>query len=344
MNNVTPERKERVMKSLAVFGLFGIIIFIAWVSVQIVSIFPTAIQSLASLADSVYTYNPKAPKDIVITPTTEPVTSGTKTTLHWEQPYKNGMYTFTYKCLEGVAVEIATSDSAFSQAECDKKYNLGSVNHADIVVHSEKQAEINFDYTLSYFKTNATKESVSTDNSFIVWNSRFTEGATPTTPEVTVNDEVITPALPTPTVTTPKPAHPIVTAPTYTFTYLPVSDSKGFTDLVVTYLGIGQKNSAGQFVNNGLLYKDVAGAIQFSVQNIGTKTSADWTFATKLPGDVAYTSTNQAPLKPNEKATLLIAFPAVTDTDLQKFSIEVKVSDDKNLKNNSIAWSTVVLK
>ena len=157
MNNVTPERKESVLKSLALIGLFGIVIFIAWVSVQIVSIFPTALQSLASIAETVYTYNPNTLKDITITPTTEPIISGTKHTLRWEQPYKNGMYSFTYKCRDGISVEIATSESNFTEAECEKKYNLGTVNNADIVINSEKQAEVDFDYTLSYFKTNATK-------------------------------------------------------------------------------------------------------------------------------------------------------------------------------------------
>jgi len=344
MNNVTPERKERVLKSLAVFGLFCIIIFIAWASVRIISVFPAAIQSLASLADTVYTYNPKPPKDIVIVSVTDPISSGSTHTLQWEQPYKTGQYTFSYQCRDGVAVELVTSENNFTEVECDKKYNLGSVNHADIVINSEKQAEVDFDYTLSYFKTNATKESVSTNASFTVINNRFAEDAAPVVPEVTVNDEELTPAAPAPVTPTKPTVRPVVTTPTYTYTYIPVSDEKGFTDLKITYLGIGQKNSSGTFINNGLLYRNVPGAIQFSVQNMGTKTSKAWTFAAELPGNVSYTSTSQSPLKPNEKATLVIAFPAVTEIELQNFSIIVTVSDDTNRTNNSLSWTSVVIK
>lgn len=363
MNNVTPERKERILKSLAVLGLFGIIIFIAWVSVRIVSIFPSALQSLASLADTVYTYNPKAMKDIVIIPTTTPIVSGTTHTLRWEQQYANGQYTFSYQCRDGVAAEIATGENIFVEAECNKNYTLGAVNQADIIIHSEKQKEINFDYTLLYFKTNATKESISASDSFIVVNNRFTEGdvpkvvitedvitststtATSSTTTTTATTSVTTTATSSTPVTPPKtPASPIVTNQTYTYSYLPESDPKGFTDLVVTYLGIGVKNSAGQFINNGKLYENVAGAIQFSVKNIGTKTSSDWTFATKLPGDNSFTSTRQNPLKPNEKATFVAAFPAIAETDLQKFSVAIKVSNDTDSTNNSISWTTAVQK
>jgi hypothetical protein len=66
MNTDTQSQKERVIKSLAILGLLGLIIIIAWGSVQAVKYFPTAVQSLASLADSVYNYDVhKAPAIIL---------------------------------------------------------------------------------------------------------------------------------------------------------------------------------------------------------------------------------------------------------------------------------------
>lgn len=347
MNHVTPERKERVLKSLAVFGLLGIVVFIAWVSIQIVAVFPAAVQSLATLAETVYTYNPNTPGTISITPTTSTISSGTAHTLHWKQPLTTGTYTFKYNCHDGVAVEIATSENTYTEAECNKKYTLGAVNQAEIFVYSEKQAEVQFEYTLGYFKTNAIEESMSAQDSFTVRNDRLAEGVQPESPApiVTPEDKVPAPEPDTTTPTTPTkvPTLPPTTEPTYTYSYIPVSDAKGFTDLSITYLGIGQKNSAGKFINNGLLFKGVAGAIQFSVKNTGTKTSADWSFTAKLPGAVSYKTITQSPLKPNERATFIVAFPAVLETELQKFSVTVTTEDDSDQQNNTITGSTIVL-
>ena len=58
MENVTPEKKQPVIKGLAVAGLFAIIILSAWLAIQIVKVLPTAIDSLASIANSVYNHNP----------------------------------------------------------------------------------------------------------------------------------------------------------------------------------------------------------------------------------------------------------------------------------------------
>lgn len=344
MTNVTPERKQNVLKTLALFGLLGIIIFIAWLSVQIVSVFPSAVTSLASLADSVYSYDPRSVKDIEAQPVAGPVTSGDAFTLVWKQPLKTGSYTLAYRCAEGVSVEIKTDESTFTGAECEKSYNLGAVDSAVVVVTSEKLYEVDFGYTLAYQKVNATENTTSKDFMVTVQNPRLSPQ---TETEVTVNDEPITPSTPaeeTPTKPT-TPVTPGVPTTTYEYTYaIPVSNPNGTTDLVVSFKGIGSVNAAGLFTNTGVLREGTAGAIQFTVHNIGTRTSEDWTFAAELPGGLTWDSETQAPLKPNEKSTLTFNFPAVFSTELQSFSLEVDTERDTNKANNEVTWSTIVIK
>jgi hypothetical protein len=155
-----------------------------------------------------------------------------------------------------------------------------------------------------------------------------------------------TPAKPTAPVTVaPVKPKPVVTAPTYTYTYsLPLSDPYGFTDLKLTYLGIGKLNSRGEFINTGKLVSGEAGAIQFSVQNIGTKTSTPWQFETILPGTIKYESKQQVVLKPKERTIMVIEFPAVNDRGTETFSIKVTGGNDNNLQNNTLNWSTAVVR
>lgn len=343
MTNVTPERKERIMKSLALLGLVAVIIFITWVSIQIVSVFPSAVQSLASLAESVYQYDPRAAHHITFTETPKHLTTGIAATIAWEKPFETGTYSFSYACGKDVLLEITSTESDFAGLECNTYYNLGNVNNATLTIHSDTTPSIDLEYTIAYFKTNATNESaIKTASAGIILGSEVAIGPA-TSVEVTVNETRITPAPSTNNIAS-KPA-PATPTPTFTYIYtLPVSDPKGFTDLAVTYLGIGTLDAYGNFLSTGSLTENVPGAVQFSVINQGTKTSEEWTFSTSLPGNVSYNGKTQKALKPNERATFTISFPAVTGLALQKFNFTITTKNDTNSKNNTLAWSTVVLK
>lgn len=58
MNQVQNNDKDRVMKTLAIVGFIAVVAFGVWLAVQIVSLVPNAFSSLASIADSVYNYDP----------------------------------------------------------------------------------------------------------------------------------------------------------------------------------------------------------------------------------------------------------------------------------------------
>jgi hypothetical protein len=340
MNNVTPEKKEGVIKTLAILGLFTIIILIAWLAVQIVKVFPSAVTSLASIADTVYNYDPKDTESSQINIETHsaPVTSGTETEIKWS-PLNTGTYTFSYECNEGVSVNLLTTVSQFTNADCAKTYDLGNVSSVSLVINSEKQVETNLHYSISYFKKNALNPSMVVKENLQIINPKLaTSTPEQETPEPETKPEV-------PTVSTSTPTKPIVGTPTYQYQYsytLPVSNPNGYTDLAITYLGVGRTDNSGRFINTGILSRNIEGAIQFSVKNIGTKTSGDWTFKTKLPDDTDFTSTKQLALKPNERAVITIAFGAITERGTETFSAEVITNNDVNRLNNSFSWSATV--
>lgn len=343
MNNVTPEKKTNVLKSLALIGLFAVVVLLAWLSVQIVKVMPSALTSLASLADSVYSYEPKSDKEIELQPINSPVISGDETTIAWNRTSKTGTYTLSYECRDGLSLDIKSDNNEFTGAECDKSYDLGSVDSTQVIVNSEKKGEVDLVYTVSYFKTNSPKSTIQTTKSVVIENTRLTTDAETITEEVEEPETPTKPEVAVETPTTPalKPGTP--TTQVYTYNYFPVSDPKGFTDLEVTYIGIGEQVS-GTFINTGLLRFEKAGAIQFAVRNIGTKTSDAWTFESTLPGDISYQSGEQVALKPNERAVLTFQFPAVSNTELQSFSIKTDTTSDKVSSNNSFTWSTIVIK
>ncbi len=342
MNPVTiQERKERIIKTLALFGLFAVIIFSAWLSVKIVTTLPSAITSLASLAETVYQYNPKAETAVNLIYTPEHLTTGIATTLRWEKPFDNGSYSFSYACGKDIFLQITSKESNFTGMDCETNYDLGNVDSASLLVHKDSTPDTDLNYTIYYFKTNKTTSSASTTASVGIIKGSEISISPSTNVEVTVeNDKPIITSTPViKPITIPQPE------PEYTYVYkIPVSNPEGSTDLAIKYLGIGTTDTNGNFVSTGSLKQNQSGSIQFSVQNIGTKTSKPWSFSAILPGNIAYTSKIQTPLKPNEKATLTISFTAIEDISNQKFTFELIATDDINKKNNQISWSTAVVK
>ncbi len=349
MNNVIIEPKNNRLRTLAVIGFLAVVVFIAWLSIQIVNIFPNAINSLASLAESVYTYNPKGPKTITFNPVTKPITVGESLAIAWETPPEFGTYAFSYECQDGIAIDLKTDANLFESIQCGNSYSLGLVDKAELIIDSEKKAETEVTYTISYFKTNASEATIKESQTVTVTNPKLAvkpdtvlpDPIIETPTEATTTEVAVATSSATTTIKTP-----VVPVPSYVYEYtyaIPTSDPKGFTDLKLTYLGIGEIDQAGKFINTGVLSKNKPGAIQFSVHNIGTKTSEDWYFNTSLPGKVPYDSDKQTALKPNERTILTISFPAVTTTKLQSFSLSAKTKQDSNMNNNSIEWSVVVV-
>tara|TARA_B100000508_G_scaffold77059_1_gene59947 strand:- start:2754 stop:3845 length:1092 start_codon:yes stop_codon:yes gene_type:complete len=357
MNDVSKKQKDSIMKSLAIAGFLGIIILIAWLSIQLVHLLPGTFSSLASLAEGINQYQQsvieteKDPAKMAVTSDRTIVNAGGAVVLSWETTDTPGSYTFAYDCAEGVAVDILT-DSGERSIACNQNYNVGSVDTLNLRVDSEKDRFTDLRYTISFLATNDTAPRAAGSALITVHNSDITDiliagstevAATSTSQEST--EEVAGPEVTEPETVVEAPETPAVeetpaTSPTQVFEQeyiyeIPESDPNGRTDLTSRFIQTG--TIVGGLFFAGSIGRDEAGAVQFEVRNLGNKTSEEWTYEITLPGGTTYTSDDQAPLKPNETATITVGFPrAIGSTHV--FRIDVNTTADRNPSNNDTTY------
>jgi hypothetical protein len=360
MTTFTPEQKQPVIKMLAIAGLVAVIIFITWVSIQIVQAFPAALNSVASLAHSVYNYDPTKSRDLVITPGETLVNIDQPFTVGWEATQASGSFAFSYACTEGTALTLATPEKEYGELTCGAQYDLGNINKISLTATETTERYTDIAYTLSFFRPNNPTAAASHTATTTVVNQTILTASNPepltatstltiattTRPEVATSTSSVTePSTPeaeaVPVVTTPVVTQPATPTPTIIYE-IPTSDPDGITDLVVTYLGIGTLNTSGQFINSGVIAEDTIGAFQFAVHNIGTKTSDEWSFSATLPGGSRYQSGDEDPLKPNERAVLLIEFPKINNSTAETFSVVVDTDEDLSSTNNTFTITALV--
>jgi hypothetical protein len=352
MNDVSQhQKKESVLKSLAIIGFIGIIILIAWLSIRFVNVIPGAFSSLASLAESVNEKKQTVMEDtelktITVTSNATLVNAKESVTASWGEANVPGSYTFSYQCTDGVAIDLQEVNDIKS-ITCDTNYNIGNVTSLTFTIDSEKNRYADVWYTISFLGTNDTAPRASGTTQLTVVNSEIKnvlattvdneEEAAEETPEPVVTAEATTntPAVETtPDIPVAETVKPVPT-PTYEqqYTYaIPVSDPNGRVDLGVRYLNTG--NIIGSTFVAGPMKQDKAGAIQFEVKNHGSKTSDTWSFSVTLPNGSTYKSKTQTALKPNERAVLTIGFPSVTVSS-HTFVVIVTEANDQVSLNDS---------
>ncbi|MBP6881733.1 MAG: hypothetical protein KBC35_03845 [Candidatus Pacebacteria bacterium] len=358
MNDTTQQqKKDSILKSLAILGFIGTIVLIAWLSIQLISVLPSAFSSLASLAESVYkerdaVLQTEDTKTLTIVSNTTLVNTEEPVTITWNEATVPGNFTFSYKCAEGVAFDLQEA-SGVRSITCDTAYDIGTVTELTFKVTSEKSRYADVWYTVSFLGTNDTTARASDTAQLTVINSSLsnnlatdikeeesvtpkpaepesnnTTPPTPVAPEIESNQE---------TATTPQTP---ITKEEYTYV-TPVSNPNGNVDLATRYLGLGK------IVNNRFVTSTVrqseAGAIQFEVKNHGTKTSGTWSYTVTLPGGGSYTGEKQAALKPNERAVITIGFPAAT-VDSHTFMVTVDEANDKVSLNDTFKQKVTFVK
>jgi hypothetical protein len=343
MNQSTDEqKKESLTKILAIAGFLAIIIFAVWLAVQIVSILPSAFSSLASLADSVYNYDKEAEFEVATEKSV--VNAGESFTITWTQLDGEGAYTFSYKCVDGVAIDIRKDGEILSVA-CDTAVDLGNVTSLEVQVQSEKARFVDIPYTITWSKTNSD-DVVTKEATITVANASIPTGGVATDDEdeddETPTAQPATPAAPTtpvkkPTYTAGTPV--TITKLVYT---IPASDPKGTIDLQVTFLGVG--TLVGKtFVPKAVLDADDQNALQFEVKNIGTKTAQDWSYEANLPAGISYEGDDQKELKPNERAVITLGFDGLTRDGSEKISVEVTAKNDIKKSNNEFTKTIKII-
>ena len=346
MTDVSNKKKDSVLKTLAVAGFIGIIILIAWVSIQLINVIPGTFSSLASLAGSMNQYQETIVKRngleaLTVTSNATLINVGEQVELSWATTKVPGSYTFAYQCSEGVSVDIVNV-AGIGSINCDTNYNIGDVDSLSILISSEKERYADVDYTISFLATNDTEPRAGGSASITVVNSEIsniiaenndneeTVEAAAEEPEVeTVTEELVIPEVGTP-----------VYEQEFVYT-IPTSDPNGRTDLSTKFLNTG--TIVGNSFFAGVIKQEETGAIQFEVKNYGTKTSDKWSYEVTLPGSGVYESPELAPLKPNERAVLTVGFPT-TDKPTHTFKVTIDENTDRNTSNDQFSQFVVFLK
>ena len=334
MNQVPEERKEALTKSFAIVGFVAIILFAVWLAVQIVSLMPTAFSSLASLADGVYNYRPATEMQVATRDSV--VNAGEAFTISWTTHSEEGIYYFSYACTDGVALSLRGTGDIVNVA-CDTDVELVGSGSTEIIVESEKQRFIDVPYTISFTGVNGTE--LFADSEVTIVNASIPTTVANEEPEEEV-EETPEPEVAGETTTTGNTGGTGLVAGTPTtieeiIYAIPASDPNGTVDLAVKFLGVGIMTKDKTFVRTGIIDKDQTGAFQFEVKNLGTKTSDKWTFEAEMPSDIDYTSKNQNPLKPNERAVITLGFEGITKTGVERFGASIDTDEDTDSRNNS---------
>ncbi len=337
------KRQHAILKLLAVAGLLGMLFLAGYAAIQAVRYAPTGFSTLANLASRLQPQSGPTLFSVLSEPRT--IQTGETTTLRWSRASQAGSYTFTFSCTEGVAISTVQADGTRG-VSCDTEYNIGSNTELTLLVESEKQAYADVFFTIRFIRSQSAEALATAQGSFLVINeTRLASATNDTESEIT---EPITPAEPDPAPETPvtppsepvvpevsEPTPPNVTPPTPTpepqFIYtIPASDPLGTPDLAARFLNTG--TIANNRFSVGTLNRNQAGAVEFEVRNLGTKTSDTWTYTITAPG-LTFTSPAQAPLRPSERAVLAVGFPGSSE-QTASITVTVTTAADRTLSNN----------
>lgn len=348
-----PDAKTSIIKTLAIVGFLVIVTIIVWLGIQGLRALPSSFSSLASIAETINSYRPTSA--LIVATEKSIVNSGESFELTWSDMKQRGVYHFSYTCTPGVSLMVRSGEGDLVPIDCTSTLSLPNEVHGLFVsITSERQRFSDVPLVVAFEKEGATERTI-TEARITVVNATVptpdiaVTDSTPATSTVTITPPVVVVETPKPVVPTTTPAKPTVPKPTpkppvtTPVAQIPVSDPRGYTDLKITFEGIGSyKNDV--FVPVSSYDSDVRGAIKVAIKNIGTKTSAVWSYALTLPNGIEYDASKQAGLRPNETAYLTIGFDFIEDFKDSAVKIKGTVTTENDIlkTNNSFTSSAKV--
>ncbi len=340
MNPQGEQIKARVTQILAVIGFIAVLLFGLWGTVQVVKLVPSAFSNLASVISFTSVFVPD--EEITINLENSFITSGEAFKIEWEHKGKpeNGTYTFNYVCKEGLTFQIDNIDGILTTLECDSPFSFKSDDNSILLTPISE--EIRFvDVPLVITSVNESGESTTLDNTLLTIINEDVSGRS-LSQSNTINDD-----------SDATETKDEVTARERKVEILPISDSRylsdssGRVDLEVRIIDTGIINSNNEFMATSSMSTTGQGAIKFSVTNIGSKTSDNWTFNAVLPTFPMHIfhSTGQAKLAPGDRIDFTLGFDQLNH-ELTEGVITINVDPSGSIHNevtrdNNIAQVTI---
>ena len=372
MNTETNNRPVR--KGVMVIGFTALLVLIAWLSIMIVRNVPGSFASLASLAESVRSFDATqielasddeaTPNDVrdmlIVTSDINVIETNGNVRLSWTDASTPGSFVFSHECLDGVDITIV-EDAGVRDVDCGVNYNLGNVNNVTLNITSETERFVDIPYTIGFLGKNADEPSVTDTAVITVVNDAVPMAFADSSEEIGSNLALVTDEdeeteivfeeeVMTEEVEEETPGEPAAPASESPATETPAALTPGapFTQEFTYEIPVSDPNG---FIDLSATFVGVGGikdgafvsltpgietqAVQFEVKNLGTKTSGEWTYEASLPTGQTIESDDQAPLKPNERSVITIGFPAGSAGD---FEVIVDTDNDNRSINNRFIY------
>jgi hypothetical protein len=349
-------RKERAEKAIdagtKALAIFGLIIFLALISIGIIKIAPPIIRGIAAGAVSVTSLPVSAPSFTVTTSQTA-VESGQAFVVSWASPNNEaGSFTLSYPCISqfylealgqqqsqqtvgtGVSSNTSNNNTALSNNSiiyCNTDFQfLNTSNSIVLAGYVENQSPASVPVvvpvTVHFLQNGAIQNAsgipkdtaVGTVNITILPQQHQSQISTPTSPASSATQvSPITQQIQT--VGGPSTNNYPVQVQS-SLNYAPNTNADLAVHIIAT--GIIDPNT-NAFVPENKIRTGDRGAIQFEIDNQGGHPTGSWSFAVVLPTYPSYTfmSNAQPSLNPGDKIVYTIAFNDIIDQPQDTFTI-----------------------
>ncbi len=330
-------------RALAIIGVIAVIGLGLWGVVAVAQRVPAVFGSLASAIVSLTSvFVPAASEEAIVLTAPSTVESGKTINLSWDHEGKSGegSYTLRYSCVDDVTVTSPTPSGSSVSVFCNTPFNfLNASNAVTITPTLAKDGSAIVVVYVDYTKTGASAPSVTGSATFTL------EGKEDTAPT-------------TPTPTTPRPTNPTPGTPTSGLYPISgggsgVSNPNGFVDLTVRVLEVGVVDkTTGAFTASSTPKRTLTThrvAVRFAIENVGSKTSDQWSFNAVLPTYPShiFSSPTQQALGPGDRIEFTIGFDSLADANEGILIINVDPSsriNEPNKVNNILRYTIYTVK
>lgn len=289
------------VKALAILGLVGILFLGGIGVIKIADSAPDFFSSIASAVVSITSRFIPADR-VVVLASPESVLSGESILLSFTHERGTeeveGLYSLFYQCQEGVHLE-RNGEVIF----CNTPYNLlDEEKELTLEIFSTEQSSKVVPIEIRFTKNNSTEIDAEGSVDVEVLNDNLTEGMKDTVP----------------TGNAPRTAG-TKTEKTELFDSTTTgggraSNPLGFIDLEARIIEVGTVDrDTNVFTATSSVPVTARAAVRFEVENIGDKTSTNWTFNAVLPSFPMhiYYSDAQIPLAPGDKIEFTLGFDSI---------------------------------
>lgn len=355
-SSTTPETKPepfqtvaqvRTTKWLAVFGFIAMVVALAWFLFTAIAFAPNLFSLVGSAISSDTTA--KTAPEIILTPRETTATPDEPLALSWEASTTiDGTFAVWFACEPGVDIALATPTDGRQDIRCATYYNVGELTALNVFFSTANVESTTVAYEITFVPTDESIKQSGNVGTLTVTSSTLAmnEDSNEEEDEVT---EIESEPIPQPDqeeapVEEESTTQPAPHTPQYReqIVYrVPQSDPQGTTDLHASFSRVGVLDN-GSFTTTATFNRGERGAIRFTVTNQGNRTSENWTYTAELPNGQVYQSPTQAPLRPNETATISLGLRAPSEIGTYPFSVKIDTSRDISTANHSFSWSVVV--